>query len=225
MATSATEEIRQHLEQVRTLRAAREVDGDLARRVAAIKQHQLARFNRDYAHFIESPRYGAAARFFMEDLYGPADFADRDAQFARVVPAMARLLPGEIMHTVAQLAELHELSEGLDQEMARALTAGTVDQGCYRAAWQAVGRRDQREQQLSLLVSIGRALDRQTRRPMLASALRLMRSPAKAAGLSQLQSFLERGFAAFTAMHGAQDFLATITANEQRVIEEMFLAP
>jgi hypothetical protein len=216
------EAIRQHLEQVNALRAAREADEGLARRVADIKRHQHMRFGRDYAGLMESPRYDAATRFFLDDLYGPADFADRDTQFGRVVPAMARVLPSEVTHTVAQLAELHALSEVLDQKMAQALPVEAVDDRSYRSAWQMVGRRDQREAQLRLLLAIGTALERHTRSRLLSATLRMMRRPAKAAGLSQLQSFLERGLAAFSAMHGAQEFLETIAANERRVIDEMF---
>jgi hypothetical protein len=218
-----TQEIQRNLERVSELRAAREGDGSLARRVAAVKRHQHLRFSRDYAGLMEIPRYCAAARFFLDDLYGPADFADRDAQFGRVVPAMARVLPGEVMHTVAQLAALHALSEGLDQQMAQALRADEIDDRSYRAAWQAVGQRDQREAQLNLLLAIGMALDRHTRSRLLATTLRLMRGPAKAAGLAHLQSFLERGLAAFGAMRGAKEFLETIASNERRVIDEMFL--
>jgi hypothetical protein len=217
--------IRKDLERVSALRAARAADAGLSRRVAAVKRHQHLRFSYDYAGLMESPRYGAATRFFLDDLYGPADFADRDAQFGRVVTAMARLLPGEVMHTVAQLAELHALSEGLDQQMAQALMADDVDERSYRAAWHVVDRRDQRETQLNLLLAIGLALDRHTNSPLLGATLRIMRGPAKAAGLAQLQSFLQRGLAAFSAMNGAQEFLETINANERRVINEMFASP
>jgi hypothetical protein len=214
--------IRQHLEQVNELRAARERDEGLARRVAAVKRHQHLRFGGDYARLMQSPRYRDAARFFLDDLYGPADFADRDTQFGRVVRAMARVLPSEVMHTVAQLAELHALSECLDQRMAQALTLEAVDERSYRSAWQVVGRRNQREAQLELLLAIGMALEHHTRSPLLGATLRMMRRPAKAAGLAQLQSFLERGLAAFSAMRGAREFLEIVTANERRVIDEMF---
>lgn len=217
--------IQEHLQRVRELRAARDANDGLARRVAAIKHHQHARFSRDYAGLISSSRYGAAARFFLDDLYGPMDFGDRDAQFERVLPAIARLLPAEVMHTVDQLAELHALSEDLDQQMALALAAGGVDDRSYRVAWQTVGRREERERQLSLLVAVGEALDRHTRSTWLPATLKLMRGPAKAAGLSQLQSFLERGLAAFAAMGGAREFLETISGNERRQILDMFLPP
>lgn len=213
--------IRRHLQHVRELRTARATKPGLASRVAAIKRYQHARFERDYAALLDSARYGAATRFFLNDLYGPVDFADRDDQFERVVPAIARLLPAEIMHTVASLAELHALSEGLDQQMAQALTADVVDDQSYCAAWQTVGGDDDREHQLRLLLKIGGSLDRHTRTPRLGTMLKLMRGPAKAAGMSQLQTFLERGLGAFTAMHGAGEFLDIVANNERRMIVEL----
>lgn len=219
---NGTLQIREHLEQVAALRAARVADSTLASRVAAIKQYQHARFSRDYASLLASDRYGDATRFFLNDLYGPADFADRDTQFGRVVPAMARILPAEVMHTVAQLAQLHALSESLDQEMAHALSAASVDEGSYRAAWRAVDRALDRHRQLDLLIAIGTSLDRHTRSPLLRTALRAMRAPARAAGLAQLQLFLERGLSAFISMRGAQGFLDTIADNERRTISDLF---
>ncbi len=216
-----TQRIREHLEQVAGLRSARTANPALASRVAAVKRYQHDRFNRDYADLLASERFAEAARFFLSDLYGPADFADRDAQFARVVPALARLLPADVMHTVAQLAELHAVSESLDQEMARQVAEEAVDDRSYRAAWRAVDRHADRERQLRLLISIGTSLDRHTRTPLLPTTLRLMRGPARAAGLTQLQSFLERGLAAFVSLRGAQQFLEKIQANEQRVIDDL----
>jgi hypothetical protein len=220
-AARMTQPIRDHLEQVAALRSARSADPALARRVAAIKQYQHDRFSRDYAGLLNSERFAEATLFFLNDLYGPEEFADRDAQFGRVVPTMARLLPPDVMHTVAQLAELHALSESLDQEMAQRLDAEAVDDRSYRAAWQAVGRHADRQSQLQLLISIGTSMERHTRLPLLPTTLRLMRGPARAAGLTQLQSFLERGLKAFVSMRGAQQFLEMIQANEQRVINEL----
>ena len=47
----------------------------------------------------------------------------------------------------------------------------------------------------------------------------MMRQPARLAGLSALQDFLERGFAAFRGMGGAQTFLATIDERETQILE------
>ena len=74
------------------------------------------------------------------------------------------------------------------------------------------------------MLSIGRALDRYTRVPMLAASLRMMRGPANAAGLGSLQQFLETGFDTFKAMRGAEEFLATVGMRERELIGSLFSA-
>src|SRR5260221_1225907 len=86
----------------------------LSRAVAAVKAFQQRRFATTYGDLLASARYGNASRFFLDELYGPSDFSHRDTQFARVVPALVRLFPSEVVQTVATLAELHALSETLD---------------------------------------------------------------------------------------------------------------
>ncbi|MBN8489310.1 MAG: hypothetical protein J0M20_16495, partial [Burkholderiales bacterium] len=154
--------------------------------------------------------------------YGPQDFADRDAQFARIVPALVRMFPQEIVDTVQALVELHALTESLDGRMAVALPADEPDRLGYVQAWQQVGSRADRELQLTEVLSLGQQLDRYTRRPLLRQSLKLMRGPARAAGLGALQQFLERGFDTFGAMRGAQDFLARVQQRESALMSRLF---
>jgi hypothetical protein len=56
----------------------------------------------------------------------------------------------------------------------------------------------------------------------LSIALKLMRRPAQAAGLSSLQQFLESGFSAFASLGDAQAFLATINEREHAWIDTLF---
>jgi hypothetical protein len=221
MSQWATEVV-SRLEDVQRLRREREADPGLRARVEAIKQFQHARFMRDYSALLASPRYCAAATFFLEELYGPEDFAARDSEFERVVPLMAHVLPQEVRRTVAALIELHSLTEELDQRMAAALSSADIGEASYRGAWRLVGRRADRERQLALLLGCGRALDRHTRSKLLAATLRIMRGPAHAAGLGRLQAFLEAGMSAFAGMAGAQDFLRIIDENESRTINDLF---
>lgn len=220
--SASLQSIARGLELVRALRAARERDADLADRVQRIKAYQHQRFERDYAELLASPRYGVAARFFLDDLYGPTDFSARDAQFGRIVPTLSRVLPNEVVHTVEQLIELHSLSEELDQQMALAVGPEPVDDRVYRRIWRQVARRADRERQVQLTLGVGRALDAHTRNPLIALTVRLMRVPAQLAGLGQLQSFLEAGFSAFVAMQGAKEFLDTIARNELALIAKLF---
>lgn len=225
--TSSAEQILRGLQAVAAERGARTTDTALAGSTDAVKRYQHARFGLTYADLLAQPRYAAAAEFFLTDLYGPADFSERDAQFARIVPALVRLFPEHIVDTVAELAELHALSERLDTAMAlQRLGSGAVDRAVsgadYAVWWRSVGDAPARERQIVLMVSVGHALDRCTRNPLLRQSLRLMRAPAAAAGLGALQGFLERGFDTFRGMAGADVFLATIADRERALAARLF---
>ncbi len=215
-------QILQHLGVVTAERQRRARDPALELRVRAVKAYQHQRFARTYADLLASARYAKAARFFLDELYGPHDFSARDDQFARVVPALVRLFPHEIVSTVRALAELHGISEVLDTAMAEACAGPGFDAPTYCRAWQAVGRVDDRERQIALMLAVGSALDRYTRNPVLRHSLRLMRGPARAAGMGALQSFLENGFDTFREMRGAEGFLGTVASRERALAAALF---
>lgn len=222
--TEAAAHILAHLDAVAAERNARRDDAALGRRVQQLKAYQQARFARTHAACLAHTRYGAAAQFFLDDLYGPSDFADRDAQFARIVPAITRLFPNEVVQTVEALGELHALSEQLDSRMARHLPDAAWGRVEYLRAWQAMANPEERRQQLELVLALGSRLDRFTRNRLLRQTLRMMRSPARAAGLAALQTFLERGFDTFAAMKGAGPFLDSVQSREQAAIQRFFAA-
>lgn len=214
--------ILRHLETVSVLRRLRAADPVLGHRVQAVKQFQHARFKHSYADLLGQPRYSRATRFFLEELYGPGDFAHRDGQFSRVVPGLVRLFPQEIVGTVAELGELHALSETLDTAMGQALVSPKLDAAGYCHAWRAVGRASDRERQITLMLAVGSDLERYTERALLRHSLRLMRGPASAAGLGALQRFLESGFDTFREMRGAEYFLSTIAQRERALADLLF---
>ena len=190
--------------------------------VTQVKDYQHRRFARTYSDLLDQRRYAGAARFFLDDIYGPKDFSDRDAQFAKVVPALVRLFPRDTVQTIVNLGELHALSEHLDSAMGRCLKGVSVDRASYALAWKTVGEVESRERQVQLLVAVGSALDHLTGKRLLRQTLHLMRGPASAAGLGQLQQFLERGFDTFKAMAGASDFLGIVGDRERRLAAALF---
>lgn len=211
-----------HLEEVAAERRHRLAQPALGPRVHALKNYQHRRFQHTYADLLAHPRYTRAARFFLDELYGPHDFTERDAQFSRIVPAMVRLFPRDIVATVATLARLHALSEQLDTAMARRLPAPEVTAQTYADAWRAVGHADARERQIEYMHAVGSALDRYTANPLLRHTLRMMRKPASIAGLGALQRFLESGFDTFRELRGAQAFLQTISDRERWLAAALF---
>jgi hypothetical protein len=212
------------LEAVEGERVRRAAVPGLGASVEALKAYQQQRFAKTYPDLLASERYGAAARFFLEELYGPRDFTGRDRQFARIVPTLVRLFPTEVVRTVERLARLHGLSEQLDSAMAESFADASAawDARRYVQAWVAVGRPEDRRRQIAWTLEVGRSLDDLVGKPLLSRSLRLMRAPAQVAGLGDLQRFLEAGFEAFRAMRGASGFLRVIAQREEALLALLF---
>ena len=220
--TDKSDAILKSLQAVDTLRQQRAADPGLNARVVTIKAHQCGRFEETYRDLLQDPRYKPATEFFLKELYGPHEFAKRDAQFARVVPTLVRMFPKQLHGVLEDLASLHALSEQLDQQMAECISDGPLEQSAYTTAWQQCGRSEDRQQQIKLTIRLGKSLERLTRSRMLRSALRMMRAPAKAAQLSELHQVLESGFDAFADMKGSSEFLTIIEDRENSFAEQQF---
>lgn len=219
--------IRESVAEVERLREESRALPDVGDAVRDLKRFQAARFAGTYADLLASREHGPAARFFLEELYGERDYADRDAQFARIAGALEKLFPKDVGETAAGLARLHALTESLDHGLARAAPlADARDVPSYVRAWKAVGRRADRQRQLDTVLAIGAEMARLTRLPGLRMMLRMMRGPASAAGLSSLQRFLEGGFDTFSTMAkqraSVERFLETIRQREQQLLELLF---
>ncbi len=223
----AAHQIRDAVAQVTQLRKACAADASLHAAVIAVKALQARRFAGTYADLLAGGEYAAAARFFLEELYSDRDFAERDAQFSRIAGAVQHLFPQQVASTAVALAHLHLLTEQLDHAMGLAWlrTSGT-DGGRYVTAWRIVRQRDQREDQLSVVLRIGQEMIRLTRTPGLRLMLKMMRGPASAAGLGSLQAFLEAGFDTFGAMArnpgNAEAFLELVAQRESALIAMLF---
>lgn len=189
-----------------------------------LRSWQAESLARRHADLLESPRFASTASFFLSDIYGPKDLSGHEAGVRRVLPIMRKVLPIAGLETVADALELNTLSETLDAAMVQALGAEVerLDEARYGRAYRRVGRRADREHQIDLIAHLGRSLDHLTRQPFVGKALSLMRKPAILAGLGELQDFLERGYAAFLEMGGADEFLELVVTRERAVLEALF---
>jgi hypothetical protein len=229
----AAHKIRNAVAQVTLLRQAVLADPALATALRQVKRVQSRRFSGTYADLLAEGPYAAAAGFFLTELYSDKDYADRDAQFARIAGAIERFFPQQVTGTAVALAELHAATEDLDQAMAVEWLAqarsGTSDAESYTLAWRGVGRRGDRESQLQVVLGIGEQMARLTRTPGLRVMLKMMRGPAAAAGLASLQGFLETGFDTFAAMArrrgAAEEFLGIVGERETALLSLLFDAP
>ena len=223
LTTIAESALVSQLERVRRLHESRHDSAELAAALDRLAFWQARRLNATYADLSRDPRYADAIAFFGSDLYGPGDFSRRDADLARVVPIMARVLPEGVIETVARAMELSALSQELDRTLLDELGVEVeLSVPAYCAAYRKCANRRLRERQIGLIVDVGQALDRYVHTPLLRRTLSLMRRPARIAGLGALQHFLERGFTSFAGMRGADHFLATIEARETELMDAIF---
>lgn len=223
---TSAEALRQHLLSAKTLRRQAKVDATTAHHHMRLRAWQAGRLARTHADLLCSARFGEAARFFLTDLYGPKDFSRRDEELERILPLLIKMLPASALYTVALAVELDALTERLDAAMVQALAADAaiddLDVARYADAYRFVGLRELRLRQIELIGQIGRFLERLAGKPLLTQLLKLMRQPAQAAGLGDLQEFLERGFLAFRHMGPAKEFLEAIEYREQRLLNQLF---
>ncbi|MBG9388517.1 FFLEELY motif protein [Caenimonas aquaedulcis] len=229
----AARQIRDAVARVSLLRQAFDQRPGLRDAVREVKRFQSRRFAGTYADLLRGGPHADASRFFLDELYSDKDYTERDAQFSRIAGAIERFFPHQVVDTSVALADLHALTEDLDQAMALAwlhTCAGAASEASrYVCAWRAVGRRQDRLQQLEVVMRIGREMAHLTRTPGLRLMLKMMRGPAMAAGMASLQRFLESGFDHFASMarHPGQveSFLEIIRTRETALLTDLFDAP
>ena len=199
-------------------------DAQAAAKREALRVWQAARLARTHDDLLQSPRYKNTASFFLTDIYGPKDLSRHEQAVRRIMPLMTTVLPVAGLETVADAFELNALSESLDAAMLIALGGKVFNltDADYSEAYRAVDQRADRERQIELIVHLGQSLDRLTRKPFIGTTLTMMRGPAAAAGLGDLQNFLERGYTVFRKMHGADEFLESIASRERALLEATF---
>ncbi len=186
-----------------------------------LRKFQSARLAASHADLLAQQETAAAARFFLDDLYGVNEFTKRDADLERVVPMMERLLPVVALQYIGEAIELDCQSEAFDCAMAELLGErfGPED---YSKAYRKVKTRAEREAQIGHIESVGRSLCELVHMPLMAASMKAMAIPAKLARLSELHHFLETGFTAFRQMKKPEEFVKTVVQRERTILDNLY---
>ena len=187
---------------------------------------QAARLRYTYRDLLETSRYRRAVEFFLNDLYGDKDFSARDEGVERVYPIMSKVMPGAALMTISIGIELHAISQELDLDMVAMLWGemglkNGLDAASYAEAYRRCGNMDARRRQISIVREVGQSLDSIVFKPFIYSAVKLAHGPAQMAGLLDLHMFIERGFIAFRAMKGSDEFIDAIVSRETAIMESI----
>lgn len=225
--TSDAARLLSHLAQARPGHHQQVATRELAAEIALLRTFQSQRLATTHADLLANPRYRPAAQFFLTDVYAPRDFSQRDADLQRFYEGVSRVLPERAVSILADVVALSNLTNDLDERLARVLLTelGVTDSIApqqYAAAYRICDNYDERLRQIRLIGDIGRGIERLVRIPFVAVALRLAHAPAVLAGWAELQHYLERGFMAFKHMKGADEFLHTIDRRETAILDRIF---
>ena len=223
---SGTEVLLGRLDRLKELRRERHRDACREARLGRLTAWQAERLARTHVDLLENPRYRAAVRFFLTDLYAPMDFRQRDRHLVRISPILARVFSQQALHTMGLALEMNVLTEELDAAMERVLTETgfpePLTEESYARAYRRCGDADKRRRQIELIREVGEDLDEIVTRTWIRRALEMARRPARMSGLGDLHELLERGYHAFHRMRGAQEFLDAIVGRELRIMERIY---
>lgn len=192
-----------------------------------LRKWQSQRLAKGFEDFLRDPKKRPAAQFFLSDLYADRDFSARDRDAAKVLPMMSRFLPDSLLRAATDAIELAVLSQAFDLRMAEQLAkrpnpVAPINAEAYAKAYRCVFYPRLRRRQIELILRVGHALDAAVKKHGVYKLLRAARLPAQLAGLAELQRFLERGFTAFDALDGADEFLEEVSSREFEISRRLF---
>lgn len=212
-----------HLQQVNARRDLAEKMG-LMQTIHQLQSWQCERLLATHSDLAAQERYQKAMAFFVDELYGPKDFSQRDADIARVIPKLAKVLPAKAMDALDDALALNALSFDLDMQMSQALDGADLNRDNYARAYREVGRGDDRAHQIDIIAHLGQQLADVVNIRGIGMLISLARRPAKLAGLLTLHEFLERGFNAFKALGDVHSFIDPVITRERELMHAL-LAP
>ena len=222
----------EHMERAKELRRQVITGAGLTSQQLTLSAWQTDRLAATYADFAVQKRYKAALEFFLTDLYGTKDFAQRDSDIERVYPIMVRVLSENAVESMSLAVELHALTQELDSELMDVMTRvynidigkhpELLDQALYAQAYRECDNYQLRSRQIELICESGVLLDEVVRHPVIYAMAKLARGPAHAAGFGELQDFIERGLKGFRKMKGADEFLTAIGKREFFILDQVY---
>lgn len=219
--SDSIKQIIRHLHTVKTIHEIAEKN-DTLKHIRTIQAWQCQRLLISHQDMYQQPRFKSAVEFFINELYGPKDFSQRDQDIAKVVGKMAKLLPEKALVSLASALHLNAISFELDFDMARQLKDKPINRDSYAQAYLACNNQTTRQKQIDYIQTLGGELADVVKMKGISMLLKLSRKPAKLAGLLVLHEFLESGFKAFKNLGDVNDFVNPVVAREQHILTQLF---
>jgi hypothetical protein len=188
-----------------------------------LQRWQCERLIVTYKNLLSNKKYNPAMMFFIDELYGPKDFSQRDDDIARIVPKMSKILPEKALQSLEKALHLNSLSLQLDYTLLKQLNGSrTIDSQSYADAYRKSDNLAERSLQIDFIESLGSDLADVTNIIGIGILLKMSRKPAQLAGFLALHEFLEKGFNAFKKIGKIGDFINPIVETEKDIMQKLF---
>lgn len=198
----------------------------LAVRLLDVQLWQKQRMQKTHADFFAIPQHQLMTDYFLNRLYGAADFKELSIQIRRLVKhaqIVEKIIPASALKTGDAGVELAVLSIKLDEQVAQYLlqhyaSNAPIHDEMMRLAYIAVDQADARLHQMQLLEILGEKLDLYVRSRMVKTAFKLSKGMAYRYKVDPIYEFIEEGFTAMTPLKSAKEFVAVFTTKEKEII-------
>ena len=197
---------------------------NLTENVRELQTWQTKRLLVTHDDLWNSKRFKPAMQFFIDEIYGPKDFSQRDIELARVLPNMAKVLPDKGLKSLQAALRLNRLSLELDIALVQELNNKEINRSNYFTCYRQSSNQSKREEQIKLLEDLGLDLAQVVKITGISAILMLSRKPAKVAGVESLHGFLEKGFNSFKKLGEVHDFIDPIINRERELMNSLFAA-
>jgi hypothetical protein len=218
--TDYTKQIVRHLHGLNTMQEIAEKAG-LMPSIRAVQAWQCKRLLASHQQMYQQKRFKPAVEFFINELYGPNDFSQRDQDIARIVPKMSKFLPEKALQSLASALHLNTLSFELDFDLAKRLVDTEINRETYANAYVSCDNIASRQQQIDYIRNLGNDLADVVKMKGISSLLFISRKPAKMAGVLALHEFLEKGFRSFKNLGNVEDFIFPVVNKEQEIMQHL----
>ncbi|PKG92908.1 hypothetical protein [Paraglaciecola sp. MB-3u-78] len=218
--SDSTKQIIRHLHGIITMQEIADKAG-LIPTIRAVQAWQCKRLLVSHQHMYQQKRFQPAVEFFINELYGPNDFSQRDQDIARIVPKMSKFLPEKALQSLASALHLNTLSFELDFGLANKLVDTEINRESYAKAYVSCDNLNVRQQQIDYIRTLGNDLAEVVKMKGISSLLFISRKPAKMAGVLALHEFLEKGFKAFKNIGNVEDFIIPVVNKEHQIMQQL----
>ena len=201
----------------------------LVPQLAMLRGWQADRLARTYADLLQDPHYRPACEFFLESVYAPTDYSQRDYDLGRIHGFLSRVLPGPTIQLLTETVELNGMTAALDDRLLRVLVdqLGVTDAltaELYAEAYRICDNYAERLRQIELIRSILSQVGEGARLRVVGAAMKLAKAPAQKAGWSGVYDFLDAGRHAFAQMRDVRTFVEAIASRETRILDFLYAA-